>query len=205
MGTAQLPFPGIQHDIMIESLINEYKQIELPDDERFIELDMGCGKGKFTLELAAKYPDRLILSSDVMSGRLRKIENKVKRDGIGNIRILRGESGAMARFQLPTNSIDRIHILFPDPWPKDKGKARRLVCTSFLCSLFRVLKPGGILHLATDYQPYFNDWKRILENLPFYENSPNASDDLRDIKTDFELQWEADGIPARHLNVIAVK
>lgn len=187
---------------MIENLNNEYRQIELPQDGTFIELDMGCGKGKYSLALAREFPDRLILASDVMSGRLRRIEAKVLHDKIGNLRMLRAESGAMAQFQLPTHSIDRIHILFPDPWPKDKGKARRLVCTSFLCSLKRVLKPGGILHLATDYRPYFNDWQRILATLPFYSPAPNAIDDVRHIKTDFELQWEADGIPAQHITVI---
>ena len=184
---------------MIDILTNDYRQPLLPPQYPFVELDMGCGRGKFTLELAKRFPDRLVLASDVMLGRLRKLNMKVEKRKLQNVILLRAESGQLAEFQLPPASIDRIHILCPDPWPKDKGKGRRVVCTAFLCSLKRVLKPGGILHLSTDNAPYFEDWQKMLSQLPFLSPVLDAIADISDIKTDFELQWLAEGTPVRHL------
>ena len=184
---------------MIEVMTNEYRQFALPVGYSFVEMDMGCGRGKFTLELAKRFPDRLVIASDVMIGRLRRLDAKVERQRLANVRLLRAESGQATEFLLPLHCIDRLHLLCPDPWPKDRRKARRLVCTSFLCTLPRILKQGGILHLSTDHEPYWEDWKRILDAMPFFRKEMSAMDDISDIKTDFELQWLAEGKAVNHL------
>lgn len=185
--------------MLLDILTNEYRQVEIDSRYEHVELDMGCGKGLFTLELAKRYPERLILSSDVMMGRLRRLQAKVEKRHLENVRLLRAESTQAAEFQLAPKSIDRLHLLCPDPWPKERRKARRLVCTSFLCMLPRVLKPGGVLHLSTDHFPYYEDWRNILSVLPFFKECPDAIQDVADIKTDFELQWEAEGKTVNHL------
>ncbi len=185
---------------MIDILTNEYRQPAFPDGFSAVELDLGCGKGKFTLELAERYPERLVVGLDVMLGRLAKIDSKMTRRKLKNVMLLRAESSQAVAFQLPVASIDRIHLLCPDPWPKEKRKGRRLVCMAFLATLPRIMKQGAILHMATDYRPYFDDWQRMLDNIPWLQDAPNASDDIKDIKTDFELQWEAEGKSVWHLN-----
>lgn len=162
---------------------------------------MGCGKGKFSLELAQRYPERQILASDVMMGRLLKIEKRQQRLGIPNLQLLRATHLALASFQLPPQSIDRIHLLCPDPWPKDRHNIRRTICMDFLMRLQRILKPGGILHMSTDYKPYFLDWQDMLAKFPQYELAEGASDDVADIKTDFELLWNSQGLSVDHINV----
>ena len=184
---------------MIDIITNDYRQFQIPDGYAFVEMDMGCGRGKFTLELAKRFPERLVIASDVMIGRLRRLDAKVEKRQLANVRLLRAESGQAAEFQLPLHSIDRLHLLCPDPWPKDRRKARRLVSTSFLCMLRRVLKPGGVLHLSTDHEPYWEDWKRMLDRMPFFTKEMSAIDDIADIKTDFELQWLAEGKTVNHL------
>ncbi len=184
---------------MIEIITNDYRQFQLPQGYGFVEMDMGCGRGKFTLELAKRLPERLVFASDVMIGSLRRLEAKVNKRHLDNVRLLRAESGQAAEFQLPLHCIDRLHLLCPDPWPKDRRKARRLVCTSFLCSIRRILKPGGILHLSTDHAPYWEDWKRIIDYMPFFTEDSSAINDIADIKTDFELQWLAEGKNVNHL------
>ncbi|NMA45935.1 MAG: methyltransferase domain-containing protein [Lentisphaerae bacterium] len=183
---------------MIHLLTNTYHLHPVPSAAQ-VELDMGCGKGRFTLALAQRYPERVILGSDVMIGRLRRLEAKRKSRGLDNLSLLRAESGQLVSFQLPPASVDRLHLLCPDPWPKARHQVRRLVCTEFLCRLRRILKAGAILHLSTDHRPYFDEWLQMLAAMPFYEPYPEGIDDIRDLKTDFELQWNAMGKEVRHL------
>lgn len=185
----------------MEILTNTYEIWEFPeaDRQRFVELDMGCGKGRFTLELAEKYPERLILGSDVMLGRLRRLQEKVRRRNLRNVKLLRAESLTLAAFQLPPQCLDRLHLLCPDPWPKAHHRPRRLVCTDFLCRLPRIIKPGGYLHLSTDDDAYFDVWLKLMAKMPFFEEYLAGLADIADLKTDFELQWAASGKQVRHL------
>lgn len=185
----------------MELLTNTYHIHRLPlrSPGQFVELDMGCGKGKFTLELAARYPERLILGSDVMIGRLAAIEKKKNRRNLENLQLLRAESLQMVSFQLPVASVDRVHILCPDPWPKKNHVGHRLVCMDFLSRLPRIMKPGAVLHMSSDYQPYFELWLEMLGKCPWFEDCPGGIDDISDMKTDFEIQWLSMGMPVRHL------
>ena len=186
----------------MESLTNTWQIWKLPEGpaDRKVELDMGCGKGRFTTTLAHRYPERLVLCNDVMSDRLRIVEKRGIREGLANLCVLRAASLALVSYQLPPCSIDRLHLLCPDPWPKKHHLARRLVCTDFLCRVPRILKPGGVFHLSTDYVPYFEDWLRMFEQLShLYEPFPEGIADVTDIKTDFELLWNSKGTPVQHI------
>ncbi len=185
----------------MQILTNTFHVFELPvQPGQFVELDMGCGKGGFTLQLAKRYPERLILASDVMIGRLGSVERKKQRLGIENLLLLRASNLALAAFQLPPQSIDRIHLLCPDPWPKRHHQVKRLVCSDFINRLTRILKPGGIIHLSTDHQPYFENWLKILGAFPEFVDAPEGMADVADLKTDFEIQWNSQGIPVQHLS-----
>ena len=186
----------------MESLTNTWQIYSSPPQWQGhpVEFDMGCGKGRFTVELARRHPDRLILCNDLISERLRIVERRAARAGLENLRALRATSLALASYQLPPHCLDRVHLLCPDPWPKKSHTARRLVCTDFLCRMVRVLKPGAIFHLSTDYDPYFQNWLQIFQNLQeLYEPAPQGIQDMADVKTDFELHWNAQGKEVRHV------
>lgn len=186
---------------MIEILTGTYQVIDLQHwaTGRPVELDMGCGKGRFALELAARYPDRLVLGSDVMLGRLRKMNRKAERRQLTNLVLLRANNLDLCAYLLPPASIDRIHLLCPDPWPKKRHRIKRLVTTDFLARIGRVLKSGGVLHMATDHFPYVEHWKRTLRLLPDFRKAPEAIQDVADLQTDFELQWAREGKQVPHL------
>ena len=119
-----------------------------------VELDLGCGVGSYTAELAKRYPERKILAADVMVGRLRKLVKRCRRMGIGNMTILRTEARHLVAFMLPDESVDRLHLLCPDPWPKGRHSGHRLLTSDFVSQLHRVLKKDGIFHFSSDDEPY---------------------------------------------------
>ena len=106
-----------------------------------VELDLGCGVGSFTAELAKRYPERTILAADVMIGRLRKLVRRMHRMKLENLTLLRSEARFLVGFSFPDGALDRIHLLCPDPWPKGRHRGHRLLASDFTAQLHRVLKP----------------------------------------------------------------
>ena len=92
-----------------------------------------------------------------------------------------------------------MHLLCPDPWPKNRHRIKRLVTTDFIGRVARILKPGGVLHMSTDHLPYFEDWRRILAVYPAFQEDSAAIADIADIQTDFEIQWRGEGKEVPHL------
>ncbi len=187
---------------VISSCYEKYNHL-FPED-KFIELDLGCGKGSFTVALAERYPDRHIVGADIMLGRLRKIRNRITNHypHIENVDLLRATAVELIGFQLPRFSVDRIHILCPDPWPKARHRAKRLLCSEFFGRLANVIKPGGVLHVATDDKPYLAFILEAIKGNKYFDVDETGIDDIRDegMKTDFERQWEKQGIMTTHLS-----
>lgn len=178
---------------------------DLPDD-KFVELDLGCGKGGFTAALAERFPDRFILAADIMLGRMRRVRKKVDKTGADNVRFLRAEARFLLGKCLPDNCIDRIHILCPDPWPKDRHRSHRLLCSDFMMFINRVLKEGGIFHFSTDAGEYMESvMKTVASSGLFEEAPPEVLADVADIKTEFERDWLAMGKTVPHVAWRAVK
>ena len=163
------------------------------------ELSNGM-KIKYALALAARRPDVYVIAADMLLGRVRKVQKRVLRDHLSNLHVLKSESRVLISRTIPDAFVDRVNLLCPDPWPKDKHEIKRLVCSDFLCRLRRVLKPGGILHMSTDHAPYFDAWLRFVGQLSWFERADGASDDVADIKTDFEELWLSQGKTVQHVN-----
>jgi tRNA (guanine-N7-)-methyltransferase len=129
-----------------------------PASTRPLEIDLGCGDGTFLTGMAAQHPERDFLGVERMLGRVDKTARKIQRMQLPNARIMRLESSYTVAALLPSARVSRLHLLCPDPWPKKKHAARRLVNQSdFLDGLTRILTPGGEFLLKTDDEPYFED------------------------------------------------
>jgi tRNA (guanine-N7-)-methyltransferase len=121
-----------------------------------VEMDLGAGDGGFIMEWAARHPEKNFVAVERLLGRARKIAKKSKARGLSNLRTLRLESGYVVRYLCPRESLDRIHIMFPDPWEKRKQRKFRLIQPWFLAACWRVVKPGGTIRFTTDHEEYFN-------------------------------------------------
>jgi tRNA (guanine-N7-)-methyltransferase len=179
-------------------LIPEDYFCELPLADHFLqdaplEIDLGCGDGSFLLAMAEKHPERNFIGVERLLGRVRKVCRKGDRMGLTNLRVLRLESLYTLEWLLPPESVSRLHLLCPDPWPKAKHHRRRLFQEPFLKAVMRVLIPDGELLFKTDHTEYFEWSEEQLDNFPALEKIAWPEDAFFYPKTDFQLQWEAEG------------
>ncbi|MCQ2379806.1 MAG: methyltransferase domain-containing protein [Victivallaceae bacterium] len=164
------------------------------------ELDLGCGSGGYTAELATRHPEREVLAADVMIGRLRKLAARCERQKLGNVRILRVEARLLVGRLLPDQSLKRIHLLCPDPWPKDRHRGHRLLCSDFTAQLHRVLEQDGIFHFSSDDDAYCDAVNLVMSESGLFEpvNPETALSDLDGVMSDFERRWLESGLAVRH-------
>ena len=188
---------GHPEDCRITILTGAYTHF-VPDRDA-AELDLGCGSGSFAAALAARYPEKRVIAADVMIGRLRKAVAKAERLNLDNIAILRVEARSLIARMLPDRSLDRIHLLCPDPWPKEKHRSHRLITSDVMTHFARILKSGGVFHFSTDNAEYLEIADHAVNASGLFAPSDTALiADVADIKTGFELLWESEGKTVTH-------
>lgn len=185
-------------DDFIEILTDKYRLLSVDENDKICELDLGCGVGSFTAALAQRYPDRKIYAADVMIGRLRKLVKRNKRMDVNNMTILRVEARNLISYMFPDNSLDRIHFLCPDPWPKDRHRGHRVLVSDFTSQIHRVLKADGVFHFASDDEDYYAMGNNALRMSGLFVEEPSLISDISDIKSDFEVRWLAEGKKVHH-------
>jgi tRNA (guanine-N7-)-methyltransferase len=126
-------------------------------------VDVGFGKGRFLLEHARRNPDMRLLGIERKLRRVRKLDRKATRSNLRNIRLLRMEATYAMQYLIPEQWIDICYVYFPDPWPKEKHHANRLMGPGFLDRLTRTLSEDGVVHFATDHAPYYEAVCELLD------------------------------------------
>jgi tRNA (guanine-N7-)-methyltransferase len=160
---------------------------ELFANEAPVEVDVGCGKGRFLLARAKEHPDINYLGIDRMLRRIRKVDRKAVRAGLTNIRLFRMEAYYAISYLIPPETVSAYYVLFPDPWPKKKHHDHRLFNERFIEALHRTLTPGAPVHVATDHLPYFDEiHARLKSATDRFEEIP-AWEPAEHERTDFEL------------------
>ena len=150
----------------------------LMDGTREAWLEIGFGGGEHMASQAARAPDVLIVGCEPFLNGVASAVRHVAEQDLKNVRIHDGDARELAA-RLPDASLDRVFILFPDPWPKARHHKRRIVQPEMVAELARVLKPGGRLRFATDVAGYA-DWalERILAS-PDFDWPAQKADDWR--------------------------
>lgn len=120
-----------------------------------LEVDIGCGRGRFLLARASREPGFNFLGIDRVLLRLRKLDKRAEAAGVKNIRLVLGDAAQLIREKLPRSSVQTFFAFFPDPWPKRKHHGRRLISKLFVSDLWSALTPMGCIHIATDHADYF--------------------------------------------------
>jgi tRNA (guanine-N7-)-methyltransferase len=133
-------------------------------------LDIGFGMGEALAEQAAAHPERDYLGVEVYPPGVGRMLQSIEEQGLTNVRLLNEDVMEVLDRALAPASLDYVHLYFPDPWPKKRHHKRRLVQPPFPERVARVLRPGGRLHLATDWAPYAEWMVEVMEAEPAFEN-----------------------------------
>jgi tRNA (guanine-N7-)-methyltransferase len=136
-------------------------------------LEIGSGMGEATTAMAAADPDRNFLAVEVHTPGIANLLAMIEERGLTNVRVARGDAIELARDMLSAESVDVIHVYFPDPWPKARHRKRRLIQPPHVAILRSRLVHGGTLHCATDCADY---GEAMLETLTADPELVNAFD-----------------------------
>ena len=161
-----------------------------------VEIEIGCGKGRFIIASAMAYPDINYVGIEWALEYFRIMNKRIIKRGLTNIRILRDDAADLVRRFIPDESITAYHIYFPDPWPKRRHNKRRLIKPAFIRHVERTLRLGGTLDLATDHEEYYTEATGFLEAsdiLKRTEDLPERVCELGDIRTNYEVKYTVEG------------
>lgn len=168
-----------------------------------LRVEVGCGKGKFTVETAAAEPEVLIVAIERVREALVMAMEKAMAAGLKNVFFVSMDVAEIEAFFAP-GEIDLLYINFCDPWPRSKNAKRRLTYHTFLEKYRRVIRPGGEIHFKTDNEKLFV-WS-LEEFAAFGLEVRNVTDDLHangpvGIMTGYEEKFYALGTPIHRCEI----
>jgi tRNA (guanine-N7-)-methyltransferase len=134
-------------------------------------LEIGFGMGETTAGIAAAHPDTDYLGIEVHTPGVGALLKRIGEGRLSNLRLIQHDAVEVLEHMLPEASLDGAHIFFPDPWHKKRHHKRRLIQADFVRLLTSKLKPGGYLHLATDWEDYARQMLAVLSGEPELVNT----------------------------------
>lgn len=131
-----------------------------------VVLEIGSGMGEATVAMAAADVNRDYLAVEVHTPGIANLLAMIEQQGVTNVRIAQGDALDLVRHLLSPQTLDAIHVFFPDPWPKARHHKRRLIQPEHVALLRSRLVPGGTVHCATDWAEYAAAMREVLSADP---------------------------------------
>lgn len=174
-------------------------------NEKPLVLELGCGKGEYTVGLAQKYPDKNFIGFDIKGARLWKGLTLAKERGLANVAFVRTKIDHINYF-FSEEEVSEIWITFPDPQPRLSRSKKRLTSPLFLERYKKVLKKDGVIHLKTDSRLLYDFTLEVIGEmaLKLYYKSDDlyATDDemeVKEIRTFYEQIWLNQGLTIKYI------
>ena len=142
-------------------------------------VEIGFGMGDTLATMALENPDSNFIGIEVHRPGVGSLLATIEEKGISNIRIFCHDAVEVLEQSIPDQSLDGIHIFFPDPWHKKRHHKRRLIQTAFVSLLATKLKPQGKLHIATDWKNYAEWIEEVMAETPNFSKLPNDTSHQR--------------------------
>ena len=163
-------------------------------------LEIGFGMGEATAHIAQLMPSALYLACEVHPPGVGSLLKRIGEQNIGNIRIIQHDAVQVLEHMVAPDSLDGVHIFFPDPWHKKRHNKRRLIQSPLVKLLASRIKPGGYLHCATDWQAYAEQILQVLGDETALRNTAANSADGYAAKPNYRplTKFENRGIKLGH-------
>ena len=133
-------------------------------------LEIGCGMGETTAQIAAALPHNNFLGIEVHAPGVGALLKLIEQQQLTNLRVIRHDAVEVVEHMVAPNSLAGVHLFFPDPWPKARHHKRRIVQPPFVNLLASRIAPGGYLHCATDWEAYAQQMLEVLSCEPLLVN-----------------------------------
>lgn len=133
-------------------------------------LEVGFGMGDSLLAMARAEPEKDFIGIEVHPPGVGRLINAAGDAGLDNLRVYMADAMDVLQDCIPTSSIDRFQVYFPDPWHKKKHHKRRLIQPGFVRQVYQALRPGGVLHLATDWEHYAGQMLAVMDAASGFES-----------------------------------
>lgn len=143
-------------------------------------LEIGSGMGETTAAIAQQQPEKDFIAIEVHAPGIGSLLNRIQQLALPNLKVIAHDARLVLQSMLPDESLDGVHIFFPDPWPKARHHKRRLIQPGFVSLLVACMKPGAYLHIATDWENYaehvlqvLNQESRLINTVSNYAPRPS--------------------------------
>ena len=139
-----------------------------------VVVEIGFGNGLSLAQAAAAHPDTAFLGIEVHRPGVGQVLMRIQEMGLQNLRVVCGDAVPVLSARIPEKSLTRVHLYFPDPWPKKRHHKRRLVQKEWVDTVASRLLPDGRLHLATDWENYAEHMREVLSSNPNFQACSSA-------------------------------
>ena len=193
-------------DDLYGQIKGKWRELHFQNDNPIV-LEVGCGRGEYTVGMAHLFPDKNFIGSDIKGARLWKGSTMAEEEELNNVAFLRTFIEQLDD-NFAAQEVDEIWVTFPDPRPRDRDIKRRLTSPRFLEMYRKVLKPDGILHLKTDNLQLYEYTLEVLHERKAYIRDLLFTSDLYNsdlqqhtmgIYTTYEKRYIAEGVPIKYL------
>ena len=157
-----------------------------PTSEKVI-MEIGFGMGEATAIIAKNHPNNGYIAVDVHPPGIGKLLARIVENDLTNLKVIEEDVHMVLQHMIPDESLDGIHLFFPDPWPKKKHNKRRIVNEGFLALIHPKIKKGGYIHVATDWVPYAESIQQVFAGSTLFTGGVIEKPDWRPV-TRFEDQ-----------------
>ena len=191
--------PNIPEDVDFRARLELGEKICVPDlfpKKQPLEIEIGCGKGRFALMRSQLHPEINMVAFDKLWKFLKRRKNRAEKEEVTNLIFFKAEAQLFLEKSVPDESVSIFHLYFPDPWPKRKHHGRRTFDLDFLKLTWKKTVPGGLFEIATDFEAYYEvmmkviaaqkDWKLARETVNDRIFEPTCL-------TNYELKYQVEG------------